>query len=384
MSGKKSGKLWLTCLAYVLAMVCALAVTEGYFRLFSEPIDLYELTGKTAPESTRLRPMAEWAHIDAFSGYRPKPGTPSRGKTVNRAGFVSTPEITLAKPPGTIRIVFLGGSSTAGTGTILADDETWPWKSVEVIRERTGLPLDFINGAVGGYSSFESYGRLWSRIRHYSPDMVVLCHGWNEMYYFNQVDDITNWRVLSDGSWSMNVPGAPVAPYVPHYLDRYFHRSQLLTRLRLRFSGPPPGELGSGIGATAHAEGSALSSSFDVRGLEIWRTQLRLFQETCDVIGARLFVVKQATLIVPNLAPELREKCHYEFHGFDHDTHVEAYRGIYRVIDEVIPAESIIDMTGLSGREEYLYDHAHPKPDGTTAMAALVADALLPCLIEAP
>jgi hypothetical protein len=117
-------------------------------------------------------PMTEWALVDAFSAYRGKPGPYPGGKKVNRHGFISTPEIELKKQAGTLRIVFLGGSSTAGTGWNLADKGTWPWITISKLQNRHAhIRFDFINGSLGGYSSFESYGRLWSRLIHFSPDI---------------------------------------------------------------------------------------------------------------------------------------------------------------------------------------------------------------------
>ena len=71
------------------------------------------------------------------------------------------------------RIVYLGGSSTAGTGAELADESTWPYKVNEILNKKN-IKVDYINGALGGYTSFESYGRLWSRIRDSFPQTLLL------------------------------------------------------------------------------------------------------------------------------------------------------------------------------------------------------------------
>lgn len=163
---------------FLFSTTFTLIALEVYVRTFRPMIDLNHVTGRT----TGPNPNAEWAFLDAFSAYRGKPGIykGNEGRTINRHGFISTPDISVFKPPGTLRIVFLGGSSTAGT-KLRKDQETWPWKTVEMIRDKTRGKVDFINGALGGYTSFESYGRLWSRIRHFSPDIIVVYHGWNEM-----------------------------------------------------------------------------------------------------------------------------------------------------------------------------------------------------------
>ena len=70
-----------------------------------------------------------------------------------------------------------------------------------MLRERTDRDIDFINGALSGYTTFESYGRLWSRLRFFQPDVIVLYHGWNDMYYMTGTREIAAWKTLPDGSW---------------------------------------------------------------------------------------------------------------------------------------------------------------------------------------
>ncbi|MCI0393391.1 MAG: hypothetical protein L0332_15165 [Chloroflexi bacterium] len=349
---------------FLFLSLSPLLMLEVYVRASRPHVDLLVETGrKTGPN-----PLARNSVIDAFAAYRPRPGLSGNGKTVNSHGFMSTPELAVAKPPGVIRIVFLGGSATAGMGRALADEETWPWQATDLLRVRfPEQQFEFINGAFGGYTSFESYGRLWSRIRFFSPDIIVVYHGWNEMYYFDNVDGITSWRMLSDGSWTFDRSDQPVAVYEPLWIDYLLWPSQTLSHLRLSLSQPLEGELGVS---------RPLAGDYDHRGPEIWRTNLRLLRETAALLGAELFVAKQATLIAPGLPPEQQARARYDFHGFDHDAHLDAYQAIYQVIDEEIPPERIIDVTPLSGQPEYFHDHVHPTMEGATRIAEIVAGAL--------
>ena len=237
--------------------------------------------------------------------------------------------------------------------------------------------IDFINAAVGGYSSFESYGRLWSRIRFLEPDIIVVYHGWNEMYYFGSAERrpanferfMMSWRTLADGSWTLDRVIRPTPALPPSPIDRLIWPSQVLTRARIRLA-DAPGEVSSA------KRSRVLTSSYDRRSLEVWRTNLRFLRETSNMLGVELFVCKQATLIVPDLPVQERQRCRYEYHGFDHDTHVEAYQEIYDVIDQEIRPDRIIDVTSLSGRPELYRDHCHPTPAGTTRIAEIVAHAL--------
>lgn len=356
----------------VVPALLLFAAGEIYVRITSPYDDLWALTGR----SVSTHPIAEWALIDAFAAMRGKPGTYRAAggvKTVNREGFVSTPEIAVTKPANTIRIVFLGESSTAGTGTLLPDSVTWPWQVAEHLRHRPNRrrQIEFINAALGGYTTFESYGRLWSRLRFYSPDIVVVYHGWNEMYYFRNVDKIAEWRTLPDGSWGLE-SSVPVTVYTPRWYDWLARPSQILTKVRLRLSKPLNGEAKAGLLTRE------LAPDYDPRALEIFRSNLRFIKSATEQMGAQLLVGKQATLIVPNLPESERKRCRYDLHGMNHDAHVSAFRAIYRVIDDEIPRDRIVDVTPLSGVPEDFYDHVHPTPLGAARIARIMADAIEP------
>jgi len=184
-------KEWIfRAVIFISATMITFGFGEIAVRILRPHLDLYELTGRIPYGK---HPMSGWAIVDAFSAYRARAGKYDEGKTVSKQGFISTPDIPVDKPHNTIRIAFLGESSTAGVGKHnLKDEGTWPYQTVSMIRNKTSWQIDFINGALGGYTSFESYGRLWSRIRHFKPDIVIVCHGWNEMYYFGKVDNVVN------------------------------------------------------------------------------------------------------------------------------------------------------------------------------------------------
>ena len=357
----RQGKL--AVITVVIAVFVAILLAEIAVRIFVPHADLSVLTGRVAGRNQ----MEEWAQVDAFSAYRAKPGNyGSSGKTVNRHGFVSTPDIEVDKPPGTLRVVYLGGSSTAGSGHDLADESTWPWLATELLRERTSADIEFINGALGGYSTFESYGRLWSRLRFFEPDIIVLYHGWNEMYYMAGARDVSAWKTLPDGSWGFHT-GPKVAVYAPHWSDHIVQYSQLLTKVRMDLSARQHGELG------LNAENSR---ELDHDRFEVFRTNLKLIREAAAIMDAELFVAKQATLIVADDPDVCIFSCRYEFHGFGHDDHVEAYKRIYAIIDEEIDGSHVIDVTEISGNPAMFVDHVHPTESGAVRIAAIVANAI--------
>lgn len=362
----------LTTLFVVLVSFILFLFAEMYIRYTTEYTNLRALTGR----KIGVNPASTWAFVDAFSAIGGRPGVYSHKpkKSINKHGFISTPDITVEKPDDVIRVVFLGGSSTAGTGHNLADEDTWPWQVADLLNNTTGKRVEFINAALGGYTTFESFGRLWSRLRFYSPDIIVVYHGWNEMYYFDDVDNISKRRTRADGSWSLKKTRRSTVTYEPLWIDYLIRPSQLLSKIRIRLSTKVGGEVGQ-----AKKE---LSADYDTRGLEIYRTNLSLIREAASLFGAKLFVVKQATLIVPDLPEEDRQRCRYHLHGFDHDAHVDAFDQIYTIIEQEIADNSIIDATNLSGISEYFSDHVHLTELGASKLAEFMAGELGPYIEE--
>jgi lysophospholipase L1-like esterase len=353
---------WRTRLmALFFGLIVAFIAGEVTLRLTQPLVDLDVMTGRNAGPN----PLSRWAQEDAFSAYRAIPDAEGRsGKTVNSEGFMSTPELSPEKEAGVLRIAFLGGSSTAGTGFNLSDRGTWPWRVADLLRKDfPDRRIEHLNGALGGYTSFESYGRLWSRIRFFRPDVVVVNHAWNDMYYFGRADKMHRFRVHDDGGWNLS-RNVVWAEFPPHWIDPWIGWSCLLTHVR-RWVTPKRGEVS--------AEHEQLAGDYDERAIDVYRTNLRLMRDAQAALGFRLFCVKQPTLIVRDLPEKLRAKCGYAMHGFDHDAHVRAFAEIYRVIDEEMPPDRIIDLTPLSGRPDIFFDHVHPTGKGAGEIATLVA-----------
>ncbi len=120
-----------------------------------------------------------------------------------------------------------------------------------------------------------------------------------------------------------------------------------------------------------------LASEWRVEALETFRTNLKLMVAAEKVLGCKVYIAKQATLIVPDLAPELRRHCGYGLHGLDHEAHVSAYEAVYRVIDEEVAPSRIIDTRSLSGNPKMLQDHVHLRIAGAAKVAEIVSEKLI-------
>ena len=123
---------------------------------------------------------------DALLGWRNRPGWSGPVFAVSSSGFLvpaaegEESKCSPEKPPGTIRVVCLGDSCTAGD-LLPAFAQTYPSQLARRLGERhPEARFEVINAGVGGYSSFQ--GRTWleREIIHYRPDLLIVYFGWND------------------------------------------------------------------------------------------------------------------------------------------------------------------------------------------------------------
>ena len=94
-----------------------------------------------------------------------------------------THEFEVPKPPGMVRIICIGGSTTVAGRT---NDETYPALLERKLRERfPGLPLEVLNLGVSSATTDYWYARL-PRVFGYEPDVIVQYPGVNDI----------SWRAL--------------------------------------------------------------------------------------------------------------------------------------------------------------------------------------------
>lgn len=95
----------------------------------------------------------------------------------NSLGFRS-PEFDLVKKPGTVRMLFLGSSTTFGvTGPV---EKTFPYLVEKILREKKPtLSIETINAACPAKTSYWEVERMRETL-YLEPDIVVLMTGYND------------------------------------------------------------------------------------------------------------------------------------------------------------------------------------------------------------
>lgn len=157
-------------LALVLLVALLLAL-EGVLRVLglgAPPADVLRLPGQPIPEKA----ITLW---DPDLYYRMRPSNAVFGRYhVNRHGM-RCPEYEDSKPPGTLRLLCAGDSSTFGLG--VGDGETWPECTRRIL---AGLlegrrAVEAINFGVPGYSTEQTKRQVLRDGLALRPDAIVIC-----------------------------------------------------------------------------------------------------------------------------------------------------------------------------------------------------------------
>jgi lysophospholipase L1-like esterase len=152
-----------------------------------------EFSDVTDLEGWRWNPLLRWSlkpNVDLTARnifLDPALGAAARWKlTTNSRGF-RTPEFESEKAPGTARVVVLGDSNSMGW--LLDNEEAYPRRLEAHLAALLGRPVEVINLAVGGYTSFSAL-QLWRReAMALSPDALVVSCGANDGQRMQTTDE---------------------------------------------------------------------------------------------------------------------------------------------------------------------------------------------------
>ena len=127
--------------------------------------------------------FVKWEQHDGVAICGPSPDR-CRG-TFSRANGMQWDRFPCQKPPGTFRIVTLGGSSTQGFGVDAS--QTFATRLEELLAGRTAQPVEVINAGIAGYNTIQ-IRRMLPYLRFLEPDLYVLYAGHNDYNYFLVAD----------------------------------------------------------------------------------------------------------------------------------------------------------------------------------------------------
>jgi lysophospholipase L1-like esterase len=173
-----------------LGLIAGLVLGEGALRLAGLPefheahssppqfvIYRNDQTGEFFYTNTPSAPI-EFVYDSNPRGYF-EPGNAVRHAT-NSAGFRGA-EFGEGKPPGTIRLAFIGDSFTFGEGVHFED--TFPEATARLLQKEfadRSIGFESLNFGVGGYNAVQSLSLLKHLALSFRPDAVVLTYVLND------------------------------------------------------------------------------------------------------------------------------------------------------------------------------------------------------------
>jgi lysophospholipase L1-like esterase len=130
--------------------------------------------------------------LDRWTAFRNNPNYKDNGTQLNAEGFRRDQNVSLDKPPDSIRIFFLGGSVAYGGETLYPEiDYHWRIDNHQTIdyylekRLSSAFPAkrwEVVNAAVKGYLLNQDLAIFLSTLQRYKPDYLILLDGVNDLF----------------------------------------------------------------------------------------------------------------------------------------------------------------------------------------------------------
>ena len=132
------------------------------------------------------------------SGMELVPNQQSQSVTINSLGFRGD-DFSIEKSNASYRIFMLGGSTMFGHGAT-SDKTTIPGYLQEFFQnDFKEYDIQVINSGIQGADSFDELNMIKTRLLDYSPDMMVIYDGWNDLRENNSADTIyNNWNSMCE------------------------------------------------------------------------------------------------------------------------------------------------------------------------------------------
>jgi hypothetical protein len=281
-----------------------LAVTAGLCLALAELV-----LGRFAPQVFRVPHVWQydsdlgWAHRPGARGWLVEPELRVE-VAIDREGLRG-PEVTVAKPPGTLRVGIFGDSFAEGWG--VAEPSTLRAQLEALLRKRLGSGVQVLNFGVAGYGTDQEWLSYTSRGERFGPDVVILLFFTNDLWdNLNQRGIggrgvlVPKPRFLPTADGGLELQGVPV-PRVPGWDPAPIGSAAWLARLWPALQ--ERSQLAAGIAHLLDPRLTAprqpryflgLYGPPDARAREAWKVTGRLvgaFARSARAAGARFLLV---------------------------------------------------------------------------------------------
>ena len=126
------------------------------------------------------------------------PNQQSKSITINSLGFRGD-EFSIVKSNDVFRIFMIGGSTMFGHGAT-SDQTTIPGYVQQFFQNHDDeFKIEIINGGIQGADSYAELKLIETKLISYSPDMVIVYDGWNDLRAENTAKSIyENWNLICE------------------------------------------------------------------------------------------------------------------------------------------------------------------------------------------
>ena len=336
----------------VVSLAIAILAGEVYYRFISAQ-------GYTTPALLKERGL-EYKPGQYARYILPQKEQTSRGKYyVNKLGYRGH-DFSVEKQPGTIRVMTMGGSSVFDVGAL--DDEDWPHRVEQLLKERGLSNIEVINAGIIGYNSADSLGRFIAEAHTFKPDYVFFFSAWNDLKYFKSTQNLLRRQEIYTES--------PLLHYTSGVDQFLCETSQVYTHLRQE------DYAGQGRREPAVSEEFAHTDQVNFEHLKQYRLNLELMVEAVRDTGAVPILMTEPTLVSPANTDFENERIKYQSVDLNHEQLCDAYQRVESIVREVVAAKHVefVDASKeLSGRTELFWDHGHLTMQGSETLAQLVS-----------
>ena len=284
---------------------------------------------------------------------------------VNKHGFRG-PDYSFEKPQGTLRIEVLGGSA-ALCYKAAGRDKSWPGALELKLADRLHMPVEVINLALPGFTSFKSKINYLCFGRAFNPDAIIVYHTWNDLFRFRPLEKEPYTRTLSPKN-------RPV-------WMRIARATQLGRRARMAEFGIR-GRQYDVISTAMERSGEQLDRPVHPRAWAWIRQNFEDITRWAKNDGVLPILVTQASLAAAeNLAdPEIRMHHSGVSRGFTLSLAVETWRKINEMIENVARRQGAIFVDGYNTVPhdlKHVRDNVHLFDRGSEVLATEIVRALL-------
>jgi hypothetical protein len=161
-------------------------------RPYNSPDTHLEYSLQSEPSlfsASLLKPVDRLVEVDPAKamGIKGRHEPAERTYFINRNGTRGR-GFSRRKPSGTTRVLILGGSAVFDPNVFDADSidtNDWPHRVERLLKSMGFDGVEVVNAGIPGHSTVDSFGRLYSQLWLYEPDVIVVYQTWNDIKYWS-------------------------------------------------------------------------------------------------------------------------------------------------------------------------------------------------------